>query len=398
MIRRCLGLALLLAGAATGAIADEFRIGYMVTLSGGAAIIGQHSSNGFRLGLEHEGWKQDGDKLAGIVPTQVFFADDQLKVEVALREVDRFLKQHKVHVVAGLQWSNIQMAAVPLIAEAKIAALGTVAGASPLSGNLCNPYVAISSWHNDQLPEALGTMLNNDGVKTVFALVPNYQAGKDAIVGLERTYKGRVSDRSLFKIGESDFQAEISRVRAQTPDAVFFFGPGAMGIAFFKQWATSGMAKNIRVYSVFTVDEITVPAIGDAAVGSFLTSFWDPDAKIPVNERFVKNYTARFNHRPSLFAVTGYDGARMIAGAVRSLGGKVEDGLALARAMRKADPPSPRGAFKINVNGFPIQSFYKQEVVKGPNGPDIVTRGIVMRDLKDAYFEQCPADKRNSGG
>jgi branched-chain amino acid transport system substrate-binding protein len=93
-----------------------------------------------------------------------------------------------------------------------------------------------------------------------------------------------------------------------------------------------------------------------------------------------------------------YDGARMIAGAVRAVGGKVDDGLALARAMRRAEAPSPRGPFKINVNGFPIQSFYKQEVVRGPNGPSIVTRGIVMRDLKDAYWEQCPADKRNSGG
>lgn len=395
MIWKALGAALALAAATATAAAQELRIGYIVTLSGGAAIIGQHSSNGFRLGLEHEGWKKDGDKLAGAVPTRVFFADDQLKVEVALREVDRFLKQHKVHVVAGLQWSNILMAAVPLITEAKVPALGTIAGASPLSGSQCNPYLAVSSWNNDQLPEAMGILLNKDGIKTVYALVPNYQAGKDMIVGLERTYKGRIVDRALFKLGESDFQAEISKLRARKPEAVFFFGPGAMGIAFFKQWAASGVGKETRVYSVFTADEITVPAIGDAAAGTYLTNFWDPGAKNPANQRFVKDYTARFGHKPSLFAVTGYDGARMIAGAVRKLNGKVDDGLAFARSLRKAEFASPRGTFKLNANGFPIQDFFKQEVVSGPAGAEIVTRDLVLREHKDAYWEQCPPEKRH---
>ena len=395
MIGKAVGAALALVVATAAAGAQELRIGYMVTLSGGAAIIGQHSANGFRLGLEHEGWKQDGDKLAGLIRTRVFFADDQLKVETALREVDRFIKQHKVHVVAGLQWSNILMATVPVITEAKIPALGTVAGASPLSGAQCNPYLAVSSWNNDQLPEAMGILLNNDGIKTVYALVPNYQAGKDAIIGLERTYKGRVIDRSLFKLGETDFQVEISKLRARKPEAVVFFGPGAMGISFFKQWAASGAGRETRVYSVFTVDEITLPAIGDAALGSFVTSFWDAGSAAPANLRFVKEYTARFGHAPSLFAVTGYDGARMIADAVRKLNGHVDDGLGFARMLRKATFESPRGTLKINVNGFPIQDFYKLEVVRGARGVEIATRGVVLREHKDAYWEQCPPDKRH---
>ena len=395
MIGKSVGAALaLVAATASVAGAQELRIGYMVTLSGGAAIIGQQSSNGFRLGLEHEGWKRDGDKLAGFVPTRVFFADDQLKVETARREVDRFIKQYRVHIVAGLQWSNIQMAVLPLIAEAKIPALGTVAGASPLSGARCNPYLTVSSWNNDQFSEATGILLNNDGIKTVYALVPNYQAGKDAIIGLERTYKGSVIGRSLFKLGETDFQVEISKLRARKPQAVFFFGPGAMGISFFKQWAASGAGKATRVYSVFTADEITLPAIGNAAAGSFLTDFWDPGAKNAANQKFRKDYIARFGRKPSLFAVTGYDGARMIAAAVRRLKGKVDDGLAFARALRKARFASPRGTFKINVNGFPIQDFFKQEIVGTPAGPEIVTRGVVLREHKDAYWRQCPPDKR----
>jgi branched-chain amino acid transport system substrate-binding protein len=240
----------------------------------------------------------------------------------------------------------------------------------------------------------MGILLNQDGVKRVYALVPNYQAGKDAIIGLERTYKGKVIDRSLFKLGETDFQVEISKLRARKPQAVFFFGPGAMGISFFKQWAASGAGKETRVYSVFTADEITLPAIGNAAVGSILTDFWDPGAKNAANQKFLKDYIAQFGHKPSVFAVTGYDGARMIASAVRKLKGKVDDGLAFAHALRRAQFASPRGTFKINVNGFPIQDFFKQEIVSTPAGPEIVTRGVVLRERKDAYWKQCPPDKR----
>ena len=65
-------------------------------------------------------------------------------------------------------------------------------------------------------------------------------------------------------------------------------------------------------------------------------------------------------------------------------------------AMRKVEFPSARGPYKYNVNGFPIQTFYKQEVVKGADGkPDIVTKGVVFKDYKDAYWEKCPADKRH---
>ena len=45
---------------------------------------------------------------------------------------------------------------------------------------------------------------------------------------------------------------------------------------------------------------------------------------------------------------------------------------------------------------MPIQNFYKQEVIKGADGkPDIVTRGVIFANYKDAYWETCPADRRH---
>jgi branched-chain amino acid transport system substrate-binding protein len=376
--------------------AQELRVGFINTASGAGAGPGVEQTNAWKIGLEHEGWTKDGDKLGG-VPTKIFYADDQWKPDVAVKEIEKFIRQDKVQVIAGFMWSNVLMAAQKPITEAKVGLLITNAGASPMAGDLCSPYVVSTSFNNEQFTEALGKMIADEKVESIYLMAPNYQAGKDQITGLMRTMTGvKVVGQNFFKLGESDFQADISKIRAAKPAAVFVFAPGGMGVAFFKQWQASGAGKEIKLYSSNTVDWLTLPGIGDAAVGSFHALHWNTDLKNPVNERFVKDYVAKHGQKPSNYAAQGYDGARILAATMKATGGKFEDSLAIMKAMRKVKYESVRGEYTYNVNGMPIQTFYKQEVVKGADGkPDIVTRGVVFSNYKDAYWEKCPADKRH---
>jgi len=392
-----LGAFVALAGAGTsgGAAAQELRIGFLSTTSGGGAVIGRHQVNGWQLGLEHEGWMKDGDKLGG-VPTRIFQADDQQKPDVGLAAVEKFLKQEKVHIVAGIIWSNILLPVHKVVIDAKVGLIGTNAGTSLIAGPLCDPLFISTSWQGDQPSEALGLLINKDNVASIYLLAPNYQGGRDLVSGVTRTLKGpKIVGQDMFKLGETDFQAEISKVRAAKPAAVFVFAPGAMGPAFVKQWAASGAGKEIKLYSVHTIDWVTLPAIGDAGIGAWETIQWSPDLDNEVSKKFVKDYIAKFGHTPSNFAQQAYDAPRLIAAAVKAQGGKIDDIGALMRTMRKVAFPSARGPFKYNVNGFPIQNFYKVEVVRGADGkPTILNRGIVTTDHKDSYWEKCPADKR----
>ncbi|MFO0987474.1 MAG: ABC transporter substrate-binding protein [Alphaproteobacteria bacterium] len=383
-----------LAAAGASAQQQELRIGYLTTTSGSTAIIGKHVGNGWQLGLEHEGWTKDGDKLGG-VPTRMFYADDQLKPDVALKEAEKFIKVDKVHIVAGFMWSNIMLAVRKPFIDAKVIMMSNVAGASQFAGKECTPYFITTSWNNDQTAAATGLLLNDDKVKNVWAMAPNYQAGKDVISGFRTTYKGNVAGQTLFKLGESDFQADISKVRAEKPEAVFFFGPGAMGISFLKQWAASGVGKDIKLYTLFTVDWISLPVIGEAALGSYHTNQWDIDSKSEVNQKFVKDYVAKFGHMPSHFAQQAYDGPRLLAAALKATGGKFDDPMALMKAMRHTTYPSVRGPYKYNVNGIPIQDFFKREVVKNPDGKLwIKTVGVAVKDSKDPFWQECPDASR----
>jgi branched-chain amino acid transport system substrate-binding protein len=381
--------------AAPGTLAQqELRIGYLVTLSGPTAAIGVDTVKGWKLGLEHEGWTKDGDKLGG-VPMKMFYGDDQLKPDIGVKEVTKFIQQDKVHIVAGFQWSHVMLPAVPLLTNAKILMMSNVAGATPLAGKGCTPYFISTSWNNDQTANVSGTLLNEDKIQTVYTAAPNIQAGKDVVNGFRAVYKGKEIGSTLFKSGESDFQADISKIRAAKPAAVFLFAPGSMGIAFMKQWAASGANKETKLYTLFVVDSMSLPVVGEAALGTFHTNYWDITSDRPANQRFVKEFIAKNGTVPSHFAAQAYDGPRLLAAALKAAGGRFDDPLAFMKVLRHTKYESIRGDYSYNVNGFPIQNFYKREVVKGPDGkPQIVTRGVVFKDHKDPYWQDCPEANR----
>jgi branched-chain amino acid transport system substrate-binding protein len=380
--------------AAAAAQAQELRIGVLTTQTGPAAIIGTHMLNGWRLGLEHEGWTKDGDKVAG-VPVRMFYADDQLKPDVGLKEVDRLITRERIHIGAGFIWSHVMMAVRRPFIDSKRIILSTLTGPSIMAGKECTPYFVSTSWTNEQTAEASGELLNGDKIKTLYVLSPNYQAGKDVVAGMTSTYKGAVVGQSLYKVGENDFQADISKLRAHKPQAVFFFGPGTMGISFVKQWAASGAGKEIKLYTHYVVDEISIPAIGDATVGTFQISSWPSDSGNEVNQRFIKDYVAKFGHAPSFFAAQAYDGPRLIAAALKKTQGKFEDPIEFMKALRHTPYPSTRKYAGYNVNGLPIVDFYKSEIVLGSDGkPRIATRGLVVESSKDRYWQECPAANR----
>ncbi len=393
-MKRIAVFAAALALAAPPASAQELRIGFLNTTSGPGAIIGRHMERGWLLGLEHEGWKKDRDRLGG-VPTRIVYADDQSRPDVAVKEVDKFLKQDKVQVVSGIIWSHVLIAVQKPIFDANVMLFSGNAGATPLAGELCNPRFIAASFVNDQVAEAMGTLANRDKLKTVFAMAPNYQAGKDVIAGFEKTYSGgKIVDRSLYKVNESDFQADLSKIRAAKPDAVFIFAPGAMGIAFVKQWVAAGLNKEVKLYAMWTISHLTLPAIGDAAIGAIMADHWNSELDNPRNKRFIKDYIAKWNEHPSHFTVTAYDVVAPLARGIKAVNGKVDDTAALARAIRKGPFESVRGELKFNANGFPIQPIWKLEVIKGADGKPFFKGIEKIVEAPDTYVEKCPAEKR----
>src|SRR5258705_10400125 len=227
--------------------------------------------------------------------------------------------------MSGIIWSNVMMAVAPVVTGAGKIMVGANAGPSPLAGAQCNELFFSTSWNNDQSPEAMGKFMQDKGINAVYVLAPNYQAGKDMVAGLKRYYKGRIVEEVSTKLGQQDYQAEISQLRAKNPKAVFAFYPGGMGIQFLKQYDQAGLRDQIPLYTVYTVDEISIPAVKDAAVGVYEARYWSPDLKNPANNRFVADYKKKYGKLPVFYGAQSYDGIMLIDSAVKAGKGKLKD-------------------------------------------------------------------------
>jgi branched-chain amino acid transport system substrate-binding protein len=282
------------------------------------------------------------------------------------------------------------LAVAPTVTQAGTFMIGTNAGPHELAGKMCHELFFTTSWQNDQTPEAMGKYMSDQNLTDVYAMAPNYAAGKDMISGFKRYFKGRVVDEVYTKLGQQDYQAEISQLRAKNPKAVFVFYPGDMGIQFVKQYVQAGLREQIPLYSVYTIDEVTLPALKDVALGIVETRYWSPDLKNDANRKYVSDFRKKFGYTPSFYGAQSYDGILLIDSAVRAVRGDLANKKGMIAAMRKADYKSVRGPYTYNVNHFPIQNFYLLKTVKGAGGDvEMQIQKTVFEAHKDAYHREC---------
>ena len=364
--------------------AEPVKIGFITTLSGPAGVIGKHMKDSVELALDHLGRKVGG------LETEVIYADDQRKADVGKQLADEMLKKHKVNFVSGIIWSNVMLAVAPTVTGAGTLMVGTNAGPHELAGKMCNELYFTTSWQNDQTPEAMGKHMQDQKIGDVYVMAPNYAAGKDMVNGFKRYFKGKIVDEVYTKLGQQDYQAEITALRAANPKAVFVFYPGDMGIQFLKQYAQAGLRDQIPLFSVYTVDETTLPAVGDAAVGNFEARYWSPDLKNEASQKYVADFKKKFGYTPSYYGAQSYDGILLIDSAVRAVKGDLSNKKGMVSAMRKADFKSTRGKFTYNVNHHPIENFYLLKAVKGPSEVEMQIQKTVFESHKDAYYQECP--------
>ena len=375
---------LVVLGAGPAPAAETVKIGFITSLSGPAGIIGKHMKDSVELALDHLGRKVGG------LETEVIYGDDQRKPDVGKQLADEMLKKHRVHFVSGIIWSNVMLAVAPTVTQAGTLMIGTNAGPHELAGKMCHELYFTTSWQNDQTPEAMGKYMQDQGLTDVYAMAPNYAAGKDMISGFKRYFKGRIVDEVYTKLGQQDYQAEISQLRAKSPKAVFVFYPGDMGIQFVKQYAQAGLRDQVPLYSVYTVDEVTLPALKEMALGQLETRYWSPDLKNEANVKYIADFRKKFGYTPSFYGAQSYDGIMLMDSAIRAVKGDLSNKKGMVAAMRKADFKSTRGRFTYNVNHHPIQNFYLLKAVKGAGGEvEMQVQKAVFENHKDAYHKDC---------
>ncbi len=377
MLNKSISTALLFLLTISTAYADKVKVGMITTLSGGGSGLGIDIRDGFALAVKDE------------PNIEIISGDDQRKPDVAVQLADKMIQSDKVDIVTGIVWSNLAMAVVPAVVNQGKFYLSPNAGPSLLAGEMCHKNYFNIAWQNDNLHEAAGGYASSAGFKNSFIIAPNYPAGKDALTGYKRYFKGSIENEVYTKLGQTDYAAEIAKIRASNADSVYFFLPGGMGIAFIKQFSQAAVDVPL-VGPAFSFDQGILKAVGNAALGIKNTSQWSKDIENIENKKFVEDFQLAYGRLPSLYASQGYDTGKIIVSAMAKA--NIKDMDAFREALRGAPSQgfkSTRGKFSFSSNHHPIQDIFVREVVE-ENG--ILTNKLISSGLVDhsnAYVDQC---------
>ena len=377
MLNKSISTALLFLLMISAVYADKVKVGMITTLSGGGSGLGIDIRDGFALAVKDE------------PNIEIISGDDQRKPDVAVQLADKMIQSDKVDIITGIVWSNLAMAVVPAVVNQEKFYLSPNAGPSLLAGKKCHKNYFNIAWQNDNLHEAAGGYASSAGFKNSFIIAPNYPAGKDALTGYKRYFKGSIENEVYTKLGQTDYAAEIAKIRASNADSVYFFLPGGMGIAFIKQFSQAAVDVPL-VGPAFSFDQGILKAVGNAALGIKNTSQWSKDIENTENKKFVEDFKLAYGRLPSLYASQGYDTGKIIVSAMANA--NIKDMDAFREALRRAPSQgfkSTRGKFSFSSNHHPIQDIFVREVVE-ENG--ILTNKLISSGLVDhsnAYVDQC---------
>jgi branched-chain amino acid transport system substrate-binding protein len=369
-------LGLVVSGAATAQSSAPIKIGLMLPYSGTYAAIGTAIENGFRLYVQEHGNELGGREI------QYFKVDDESDPSKATDNVNKLIKRDNVDVLVGTVHSGVALAMAKAAKDNNTLLVIPNAGADAITGPMCSANIVRSSFSNWQPGYAMGVVAGKKGVKRAMTITWAYAAGAESTKGFTEGLEkngGKVMKDLTLPFPNVEFQALLTEIAAQKPDAVYAFFAGGGAVKFVKDYAAAGLNKSIPLYGPGFLTDGTLEAQGESAQGMLTTLHYADNLDTPRNNSFRKNFAVAYKTNADVYAVQGYDAAQLLQAGLVATKGDVSKREAVAAAMHKATIDSPRGKFTLSAAGNPVQDIYLREV-KGKNNE---FRSIAVKGLAD---------------
>lgn len=348
-------------GSATGPV----KIGLLVPQSGVYNALGNDMKAGFEVYLE-----QHGNKLGGR-EVQVVLADEGETPESGRAAAEKLVKKDKVDAVVGVVSSATMNGVVDLFEAERIPLVGSNASPTTLTGK---SYVWRTSYVNDEPGIALGEYVAKEAGGPVYLIAAGYQAGIDEIEGFKKTFDpagGKAVGEPVYTPfpTTTNFQPFLSKVEKSGAKAVFTFYAGGAAIDFVKQYKQFGLAGKVPLYAPgFLTEGGVLKAQGDAAVGIRTSMNYNPDLDNELNKTFVADYQKKTGALPTTYAMATYDAAKVLDLAIEKAGDELSPETINKAIGGLGDIESPRGTWRFNDNGTPVQMWYLREVQQTADG------------------------------
>lgn len=352
----------------------KVKVGIMLPYSGTYALLGEQITNGFRMRLAEAGG------LLGGRGVEFVTLDDESDPAKAPENASRLVNGDKVDFLVGTVHSGVAMGILKVVRESGTITVIPNAGLNAATGGLCAPNVFRTSFTNWQSCFPMGKVAWERGHRRVLTISWKYAAGEENLGGFEEGFTklgGTIVKRLLAPFPSAEFQAYLTTIAAERPDAVFAFFAGAGAVKFVKDYAAANLG--IPLLGPGHITDGVLRAQGAAADGLLTTHHYCDGLDTPENKRFRAAYRAGYGREADTYAVQGYDSAELLIQAMAAVKGDSGARPAVIAAMERAVIPSPRGSFTLSKAHNPVQDMYLREV----RGGEEVVLGIAHKALAD---------------
>lgn len=347
--------------AVLAASAQPVKLGVILPYSKVYQQLGEDITSGMTLYFESVGWKAGGRQITMIRE------DEDIDPQIALRKARKLIESDNVDLMTGLVSSASALALRDVIHNSKTLLVISNAGANAVTRSRRSPYIFRVSFSNWQTCYPIGRWFFENIARSCVVGAADYAAGHEDINGFKESYLaagGRVGAEVYPPLNNTDYAPYIAQMQRARPEAVFVFFAGSDAVRFVTQAEQYGLLKDARLVGPgFLVEEDVLPAQGRAAVGVYSCLHWALTLQRPENLAFTRAYRERWKREATVYAMQGYDAARVIIEALNATGGDTADKSRLIDALAAVQFKSPRGALAFDPETHNIvQEVYLRQV------------------------------------
>ena len=341
---------------------ETIKIGALLPTTGVYASLGQNLLNGMELYFEENNWEIAGKKI------EVIHEDSEADPQVSLRKLRKLIDQDNIDILTGPVSTAVAYALRDEVDKKKLPYLVSHAGGNDLVRSKRSDYIWRSSFSSWQIGHSMGEWAYENVGKKIYLTAADYAFGHEVAEAFKEAYTkagGEIVDEVYPPLGNNDFSSYLAKMNRDDIDGIYAFYAGSDAVRFVQQYEQYGLKGKIPLIgSGWLNAEDTRPQQKLAPEGIKSALFWDYNLDTPENKAFVEAYEKKFDQRPSIESLEGYDAAMIIGEAIESLNGDVSDSEKLVEAISNVEITSPRGPIKFDKETHNIiQNIYIMETV-----------------------------------
>lgn len=353
------GLGALASGSALAQSSDPIRLGFLTVKTGPLAAGGIQMEQGMALYL-----KERNNTLAGR-PVQLFVADTGGIPANTRTKTQELVERNNVSAIIGPLAAFELLAIDDYMREKQIPWVG-VAAAEDITQRKTNPwYVRVSSSSAQCTHPMADYAAKTLKYKRMAMIGDDFAFGQEQNAGFQRVFEdegGKIVQKIWPPLNAPDYGTFVAQFKNNL-DGIFMSFAGSNGFRFFKQFKEYGGTTPI-LGGMTAVDEAILQQMGDDAIGTISSCWYSAQLDTPLNKTFVAGMQRDYKVDPGYYAAGTYVAAAVLESALKTVGGKIEDKVALLKALRTNVVDTARGPVRFDTYGNVVGNVYIRKVEK----------------------------------